>query len=414
MNERGMVIVGAGEAGARTAERLREQGWAGPITLIGKEKEAPYERPPLSKAVLLTDEEPSPAYVVREEKLRELNVEWLGGSAVAKIDRPSHELRLEDGRSVKYERLLLATGASPRRLTMEGSDLGGALYLRTFADSLAIRARLLPGKRVIIVGAGFIGLEVAASARERGCEVTVLEVGPRILMRVLPQEIASIVEERHRRAGVAFKLGTGIARVARAGGEHVITLADGEQLRGETLIIGIGAIPETALAADSGLAVDNGIATDERLATSDPDVFAAGDCCSFPHRLYGGRRMRLEAWRNAVDQGAHAAESMLGSSAAYEAVPWFWSDQYDLTLQVAGLAAGEATTVGRESARGQTLVFHLDGEGRLLAASGVGSPSIAKDIRVAEMLVTRQAVLDPAKLANPDVKLKALLAESAE
>lgn len=410
MNAFGIVIVGAGETGARAAEQLREQGWTGKITLVGKEKEAPYERPPLSKAALLAEETPTPVYVAREERLGELNVDWIAGSVAVRIDRSAHAVHLEDGRAVPYERLLLATGASPRRLAMEGADLSGALYLRTFADALAIRERLVPGNRVLIVGAGFIGLEVAASARERGCEVTVLEVGPRILMRVLPSEIAAIVEERHRRAGIAFKLGTGIVGAAREGAGHAIKLADGEVLRGDTLIVGIGAAPETALAAESGLAIDNGIAADERLATSDPDIFAAGDCCSFPHRLYGGRRFRLEAWRNAVDQGIHAAKSMLGETAPYEAVPWFWSDQYDLTLQVAGLSHDATSNATRQSA-GNTIVFHQDGAGRLLAASGVGAPSLAKDIRVSEMLIARQAVLDPAKLADPDVKLKLLLAD---
>lgn len=409
MSERGMVIVGSGETGARAAEALREQGWTGEITLIGEEREAPYERPPLSKAALLSAEEPLPSTIIQPHKLSELDIRWLAGNPAVRIDRSGHEVALGDGSRIKYERLLLATGAKPRELKMEGFDRSGALYLRTFADALAIRSRLVPGRHIVVIGGGFIGLETAASARERGCEVTLLEVGPRVLMRGVPQKIAAAVEERHRIAGVNFRLGVGIGKIERAGAQRVITLEDGSTLLADAIIVGIGAIPRTEIAADCGLTIDNGVAADESLRTSDPDIFAAGDCCSFPHRLYGGRRIRLEAWRNAYDQGIHVAKNMVGSSEPYEAVPWFWSDQYDLTLQVAGLADGAERMVRRKTEGGDSLYFHLAADGSLAAVSGIGSASLSKEIRVAEMLIGRQTKPDPALLADPDVKLKAYL-----
>ncbi|MBP3962710.1 NAD(P)/FAD-dependent oxidoreductase [Paenibacillus lignilyticus] len=409
MTQPGMVIIGAGEAGANAAMELRNQGYAGSITLIGKENRTPYERPPLSKSVLLEEEAPAPTFMLDAAKLEELNIQLLSDSHVTSIDRDAHRILLADGRELSYEKLLLATGASPRRLNMEGSDTSGALYLRTFSDALAIRSRLHPGKHIVIVGGGFIGLEVAASARERGCDVTLLEVGPRILTRGVPEEIANVVEARHREAGVTFKIGTAISRITNDNGSQIIEMADGTVIRCDALIIGIGAVPEIALAEGCGLAIENGIRADEKLATSDPDIFAAGDCCSFPLALYGGTRVRLESWRNAQDQGIHAAQNMLGADQPYEAIPWFWSDQYDESLQVAGLVDfGSANKIKRESADNVHFFFHLAEDGTLAAASGIG-PGIAKDIRLAEMLIERKAVIDPAVLASASTKLKSLL-----
>jgi 3-phenylpropionate/trans-cinnamate dioxygenase ferredoxin reductase subunit len=346
--------------------------------------------------------------ILDKAKLEQHDIRYFAESHVIQIDRAKHSVVFADDRVIPYERLLLATGASPRKLTMEGSDTTGVLYLRTFSDALKIRSRLLPGNHIVVIGGGFIGLEIAASARERGCSVTVIEVGSRILMRGVPEEIANIVEARHRAVGVEFKLGQAIKRIDRVNDEHLILLADDSIIKCHALIVGIGAIPETSLAAASGLQIDNGISADELLTTADSDIFAAGDCCSFPHRLYDGKRIRLEAWRNAQDQGIHVARNMLGASDRYEAVPWFWSDQYDLTLQVAGLPDRGIITVKRETTDDNHLFFHLAGEGRLVSASGIG-PKIAKDIRIAEMLIEQQIKLDPILLASPDVKLKALL-----
>ncbi|WP_276354479.1 NAD(P)/FAD-dependent oxidoreductase [Cohnella caldifontis] len=410
MKDYGMVIVGAGEAGARAAAELRARGWTGAVTLIGDERHAPYERPPLSKQALSEDGEPAPVTILDRPKLEELGIRLLSGDAAARIDRASHEVHLAGGARVPYERLLLATGANPRKLSLPGNASNEMLYLRKFEDALAIRGRLAAGKRAVVIGGGFIGLETAASARAKGCEVTLIEAAPRILMRGVPEPIAAMVEELHRRNGVSFKTGTGIESVNREGGEYVVSLADGSRVRCDVIVTGIGAVPETSLAAECGLEIENGVKADEYLATSDPDIFAAGDCCSFPHPLYEGKRIRLEAWRNAQDQGTHAAGNMLGDRAPYGAVPWFWSDQYDRTLQVSGLADPSNTTVLRDLGDAGKLYFHLDGEGRLVSASGMGTPGgIAKDIRLAEMLIEKRAHPSPESLADAGFRLKELL-----
>jgi 3-phenylpropionate/trans-cinnamate dioxygenase ferredoxin reductase subunit len=305
---------------------------------------------------------------------------------------------------------LLATGARPRKFSLEGSESADVLYLRTFADALALRAKLSPGKHVAVIGGGFIGLETAASAIERGCSVTLIELGPRILMRGVPEEIARIVDARHRSAGVVFRLGVGIAKIEITGSGHTISLTDGTSITCDAVIIGIGAVPETSLASYIGLDIENGVRVDEMLRTSDPNIFAAGDCCSFPHTIYGGQRMRLEAWRNAQDQGTHAARNMLGAEEPYTAIPLFWSDQYEQTLQVTGLPDAGDIIVNRDIGDAGKLFFHINGDGRLTAASAIGEiSSIAKDIRLAEMLIHQQARPDLQELANPKVKLKSLL-----
>lgn len=409
MSDIGMVIVGAGEAGARAAVELREQGWSGSITLIGEENKAPYERPRLSKDVLLTEEEPAPVFILNEEKLAQYQIKFLSGATVTEIDRNGRSVVLADGHRIGYERLLLATGARPRQLSLEGSDVSGIRYLRTFADALALRSKLRQGQHVAIIGGGFIGLEVAASARKRGCSVTLVEAAPRILMRGVPEDIARIVETRHREDGVIFKIGVGISSIHVEEDGQVIAFADGSFVHCDTIIAGIGALPETSLAAQCGLEIENGVRVDEMLATSDPHIFAAGDCCSFPHPLYGGKRIRLEAWRNAQDQGTHAARNMLGAAEPYAAVPWFWSDQYDLTLQVTGLSDQGEKTVIRDLGEAGKLFFHFTAEGRLVSASGIGTTAIAKDIRIAEMLIEKQGTLDAEVFERPEVKLKSLL-----
>ncbi len=410
MKDYGMVIVGAGEAGARAAVELRTQGWSGPITMIGSEKLRPYERPPLSKHQLFEAGEPSPVTIVSDERLDEHQIRLITGDAAVRIDRKARFVELASGLQVPYERLLLATGANPRKLLAKGNAAEEMLYLRTFGDALRLRERLQSGKRVAVIGGGFIGLEVAASAIAKGCEVTLIEVAPRILMRGVPEQIAAMVEARHRAAGVRFNIGVMIDSVDKFGEEYVISLADGTSIRCDSIVTGIGAVPETTLAVDSGLDVDNGVKVNEQLVTSDPYIFAAGDCCSFPHPFYGGRRIRLEAWRNAQDQGTHAAGNMLGNEVPYAALPWFWSDQYDQTLQVAGLSDSTDTTVERNLGEAGKLFFHLSNEGRLVSVSGMGpTGAFAKEFRMAEMLIEKQAKPEPAALADSSRKLKELL-----
>ena len=409
MGSPGIVIVGAGEAGARAALTLRAGGYAGPLTLVGEERHAPYERPPLSKAAITDEDEPRLPAIADAAGLAGQGVASLLGAVVQRIDAEARRVALADGRSLGYETLLLATGAKPRKLTVPGGE--HALLLRNYEDALALRAAFQPGRRVAIVGGGFIGLELAASARSRGCAVRVIEAAPRLLMRGVPAQIAAIVAARHGGSGVDILVGASIKMIERDGAGFAVLLADGQRLGADLVIAGVGAAPETRLAAEAGLTIDNGIAVDGALRTSDPHIFAAGDCASFPHPLYEGRRVRLEAWRNALDQGAFAARSMLGPVEPYAAVPWFWSDQYDLSLQIAGLADASHEIVSRDLGEGALMLFHLTGEGRLAAASAVGPlGKVAKDIRLAEMLIARRAKPDRQALASPQAKLKAMLA----
>jgi 3-phenylpropionate/trans-cinnamate dioxygenase ferredoxin reductase subunit len=407
----GMVIIGAGECGARAASALREHGYQGPVTLVGDEPHHPYERPPLSKDMLSLADAPPPKWVSTPEIFAEKGIACITGKSAVAIDRAARTVDFADGMSLPYEKLLLATGAVPRRLALAEQPGERIAYLRTFGDALAIRDHLRPGRRVAIVGGGFIGLELAASARKRGAEVTIIEAQPRILMRGVPEEIAAIVAARHLAEGVELICGVGLTAITSRQDGVRVELSDGRAIDADLAVIGIGATPVTQLAESAGMTLDNGIAVDEFLRTSDPDIYAAGDCCSFPLAIYGGRRVRLESWRNAQDQGTLAARNMIGAGEAISAVPWFWSDQYDLTLQIAGLAEGSTQRVRRDLGDGAFILFHLAPDGRLLAASGIGpGNAVAKDIRLAEMLIARQARPDVADLASPDFRLKKLLA----
>ncbi|MBW4023885.1 MAG: FAD-dependent oxidoreductase [Proteobacteria bacterium] len=404
-----MVIVGAGEAGARAAMTLREAGYSGTVTLIGEERRLPYERPPLSKAAMTAVEEPAAATILSEAQLADHGIRHVPGVLVTGIDRSGHTVLCDDRTRIPYAKLLLTTGARPRRLNLPGAGPDNVLYLRDFSDALAMRTRLQPGRRLVVIGGGFIGLEIAGSALARGCSVTVVEMAPRILGRAVPAAVAATVAAAHEAAGIRIIAGVGLARIEREGVAEVVVLADGTRLVCDAIIAGIGAIPETALAERAGLTIENGIRVDERLVTDDADILAAGDCCSFPHPLFGGRRLRLEAWRNAQDQGRHAARVMLGATAAFDAVPWFWSDQHDQTLQIAGLP-DEGDTVVTRDLGGTTLHFHLR-DGRLVGASAFGPiGKVAREIRLAEMLIARRAHPPETALADPLVKLKALLA----
>lgn len=399
-----MAIVGSGKAAARAVIGLREFGWKGSITLIGEEKHLPYDLPPLSKAAIFAEEEPQPTLLLDDSMLASLGVERISGIAATAIDRAAKSVTLADGRRIPYAKLLIATGARARKLNIPGGE--NVRTLRSFEDSAALRAAFTPGRKIAIIGAGFIGLELASSASKRGCAVTVIEVQPRILMRGVPQEISEVVAARHQAAGVTILTGVNIDRVEKDG----VVLVGGRKIAADVVVAGIGAAPEVSLAQAAGLAIDNGIACNALLQTSDPDIFAAGDCCSFPHGIFGNRRLRLEAWRSAQDQGAVAAENMLGGGKAHEAIPWFWSDQFELTLQIAGVPSDGTSSVRRQVKEDAFILFHLDANGVLVGASGIGpGNSIARDIRLAEMLIAKRAAPTPAQLADPAFQLKALL-----
>ncbi len=404
-----IVIVGAGECGAAAAAALRDNGFAGSLTLVGAESLPPYERPPLSKASLVSADEPTPVLAATAERLADLDVAFISGIAVEVIQRDDRVVRLADARELPYDRLLLATGARARSLPIEGG--GHALTLRTHDDAVALRSDLVPDRHLVVLGAGFIGLEVAASARQLGCRVTVLEMAPSALSRAVPPAIADVIVERHLDEGVDIRFNartTGI-RLTDNGFALDVT-GNAEPLPADLVLAGIGATPNIELAADAGLECDNGIAVNSALQTSDPAIYAAGDCAAAISELYDGRRIRLESWRNAYDHANTAAANLLGGSDAHQAVPWFWSDQYDLGLQIAGLFDAASDNVSRKRHDDTTIVFGLDGDGRLVAAGAVGAgTSIARDIRVAERMIAARLKPAVGDLTNPDQPLKKLL-----
>lgn len=400
----GMVIIGAGECGTRAALALREAGYDGSVTLLGAELHVPYERPPLSKDAIVS-ETPMPKGIAGVDGLGAAAIDFRPGATAAAIDRGRRVVRLGDGTELPYARLLLATGARPRTLALPGADGPNVVVLRTLDDAARIRAALGPGRRLAVIGGGFIGLELAASARKLGTDVTVIEAQPRLLTRGVPAEIAAVLEARHRIEGVTLVFNARIEAITPSG----VRLGDGSEIVADIVVVGIGAAPDTELAAACGLVLENGVAVDATLVSSDPDIFAAGDCCAFKDPRYG-RRVRLESWRSAQEQGGLAARNMLGQGEPLAAVPWFWSDQYDLTLQIAGLADGAVAHVRRDLKDGAFVLFHRAVDGRLLAASGIGSGNaVAKDIRLAEMMIARGAHPDPTALADPATNLKKLL-----
>ena len=396
----GIVIIGGGMAGARACINLRADDYQGHITLISEEQHLPYDRPPLSKASITQEGEPQPIWLLEPDIVNSLKVDARLGIAVSKIDRSAKEVILDDGSKFAYSKLLIATGAKPRSLGPH------ALTLRDHNDTLELRKRFKPSQRIVIIGGGFIGLELASSARKLGCKVTVIEAQARILMRGVPESIAKIVHDRHLAAGVEIMIGTAIESI----NAHAVTLKDGREIKADTIIAGIGASPEVRLAQEAGLTIDNGVACNEHMQTSDPDIYAAGDCCSFIHAQFGGRRLRLEAWRSAQEQSATAISNMLGIAKSHSAVPWFWSDQYDLGLQITGFADMGPITVERRTGELASILFHVAEDGRLMGASGIGlGNSIARDIKLAEMMIAKSTKPPTQALADPNVQLKALL-----
>ncbi|GJH17673.1 FAD-dependent oxidoreductase [Caballeronia novacaledonica] len=403
-----IVIIGAGQCGARAAHALRENGWQGGIMLLGDEGIAPYERPPLSKAVLLGRKTVAECAIFKDAFFAEKGIELRLDAPVERVDRASKKVLLRDGSAIAYERLLMATGAAPRSLVLPGATLEGVHMLRSVQDALTIKQVLDVGKRIVVIGAGFIGLEVAATAIVRGCVVCVLEAAPRALIRAVPEAVAQAMVDRHLRMGVDVHFDVCIERIEGTARVSGVKLADGTFIGCDAVITGIGVFPRTSLAQEAGLDIDNGIAVDETLRTSDPHIFAAGDVCSFPHPLFK-RRIRLECWRNAEDQARAVARNMLGHAEAFDAVPWLWSDQYGTTIQIAGMPAQGATTVVREAGDDARMYFALDGEGILVGASGIGQAGqIARDVRIAQELIARRARIDPGVLADRDTKLRSI------
>ncbi len=401
-----VVVVGGGECGARVVHELAEGGWPGTITLVGAEDRPPYERPPLSKATLV-DAEPHPVEPYREGGLARPGVTVLTGRHAVALDIGARQVALDDGASLPYDRLVLATGASPRRLPDTPQDV---LTLRTWDDALALRAALEGAGHLLVVGGGLIGLEVAASARTKGVEVTVVEASPHAPGRAVPEPVAQVLADRHRAEGVDLRLATTLIALDRStAGGWTAQLSDGTTVTADVVLQAVGSTPETALAAAAGIAVDDGIVVDTEMRTSAPDVWAAGDCCRGPLAMVGGATRRVESWRMAHDQAVTAAASILGHAPSHAAVPWFWSDQYDLSVQVYGIADAATTWVSRPLADGTCVHLGLDDDGRLVCAAGAGRAAVAKEARQAERLIGAGARPDPVGLADPALPLRSLL-----
>ncbi len=408
-SDRVMAIVGAGHVGGRAAQTLREAGWRGGIALIGAERHLPYERPPLSKAVL-TEAGEAAVLPLRSSDAWRLDAIDHVIATVQGLDTQAHLVRLHDGREIRYESLLIATGGHARGLSIPGADAPGVFRLRTLDDAFAIKPRLAPESRVVVIGGGFIGLEVAASARKLGCSVVVVEGGTRLLGRAVPPVIAAYAQALHERNGVRCVLGSAPSAIERCADGTLTIVFDGkEAIAADTVVVGIGIEPADELARAAGIEADRGIVVGETLETSARNVFAAGDVALFPSR-FGTHRIRQETWHNAETQARVAARNMLGEQEPYRELPWFWSDQYDHQLQVAGEPALGRQAVARRLAGDAHIHFALDAAGRLVAASGFGPVSaLAKEMRVARMLVDRAATVTPDQLSDTAIKLKGLL-----
>jgi 3-phenylpropionate/trans-cinnamate dioxygenase ferredoxin reductase subunit len=393
-----IVVIGAGQAGAALAARLRALGHVGPLTIVGAEPEPPYQRPPLSKAYLKGEMTRERLWLRAPPFYATENIEVVTGVRVVAIDRRARAVALADGRRFGFDRLALTTGAAPRRLPAAiGGDLDGVLEMRTLADADALAARLAPGARALVVGGGYIGLEAAAALVEKGLSVTLIEAAERILSRVAAPATADYFRELHRTRGVDLREGLGLARlIGRDGAVTAALLAGGERMAVDFALVGIGVAPETDLAEAAGLVVENGVRVDSAGRTSDPEIFAAGDCASFPHE---GRLIRLESVPHAIEHAEAVAESMLGHDVAYHARPWFWSDQYDVKLQIAGLNSGWERTVVRPGVRpGSQSVWYYAGR-RLLAVDAMNDPRAymtAKRWIEAGVSPVAEAVEDPA------------------
>ena len=405
MSDSGIVVIGAGQAGGWAARTLRDEGFDGSVVVIGEEPYPPYERPPLSKDVLLGKEPAESSYLWPEGTFDALGIELRTGVEATAIDRETATVALSDGSSIAYGKLLIATGGRVRKLPIAGAELDGVHYLRGIDDSAAIRAELGDGARLVVIGGGWIGLEVAAAARMLGAEVTVVEALDMLCARALAPDMAAFLLEVHRGRGVDVRLGATIDALTGEGRVDGARLSGGETLAATAVVIGIGIVPNVELAEAAGLAVDNGVVVDALCRTSDPDIFAAGDVTNHPNDLLG-RSLRLESWENAQNQGIAAAKAMLGGETPYCEIPWFWSDQYDVNIQLVGLPADFEETVTRgERADGSFVEFYMKG-GRIDGAASVNNP---RDIRFAKRLMQAEKVVDPAQLADASVKLQALL-----
>ncbi len=395
-----IVIIGAGQAGAQAVATLRAEGYSGVLTLVGDEPFAPYQRPPLSKAYLMGTLERARLFLKPDTFYRDAACEVILGVSVRAIDRAAKTVALSDGHILPYDQLLLATGTRVRKIKCAGADLPGIHYLRSIADVDGLNAVFHKGKRLAIVGGGYIGLEVAAVAAKHGLDVTVFEAMERVMARAVSRPVSDFFDKEHRAAGVKLLLNTGVEAFEGSGQLEAVR-AGGKTYAADMALVGIGVVPNLELARDAGLACEDGIMVDQNCATADPAIFAAGDCTWHVGRE--GIPLRLESVQNAIDQAKHAAYAMVGKPKPYSEVPWFWSDQYDLKLQIAGLARATDQIVLRgDPAARKFSVFHLR-DGVVAAVEAVNAPA---EYLVGRKLIGEGARVAPERLADSSILIK--------
>lgn len=403
--EKHIVIVGAGHAGGRAAEALRAAGYQGRVTLVGSEKHPPYERPPLSKELLAGAIEHAKTYLNPESFYAEKDIALRLGATVGAIDRKAQRVEIEGGEAIPYDALLLTTGARARKLPLPGGDGQRVFYLRDIDDSLALRERLTEGVRLAVIGAGFIGLEVAATARKRGAQVTVLELAPHPLARVAAPELGEFLARLHRGKGVDLQTGVKVTGIEDTGSELRILLDGAPPVLADYVAIGIGAQPNVELAQQAGIETRDGIIVDQFGRSSDPQVFAAGDVTRHLNPLLG-RHVRLEAWQNAQNQGIAVAKVMAGGELPFQEIPWFWTDQYETNIQMAGAPDKWDRVVFRGEPGDPSFTLFQLLDGKVVAAVTVNN---ARDMRFGRMLIQNGKIVDPALLGDKTAKLQDLV-----
>jgi 3-phenylpropionate/trans-cinnamate dioxygenase ferredoxin reductase subunit len=400
-----IIIAGAGHAGGSAAAMLRQLGWKTGITLVGEEPLPPYQRPPLSKAWLKGEADADSLALRPLGFYNDADIELKLGMSVTKIDPAAHQVTFSDDDSMHYAQLILATGSRARRIPLPGIDQANVLELRTAADADKLKAVLGPGKRLAVVGGGYIGLEAAASARALGAEVTIVEIAPRVLARVACEILSNFFQDFHRSQGVTIELGAGVQALEGTGTVTGVRLADGRVIPCDAALIGVGGVPNEELARDAGIACDGGIVVDLNARTSDPDIFAIGDCTKRPLPLYN-RSMRLESVPNALEQAKQAASAICGRPPPSPEVPWFWSDQYDLRLQIVGLPFDATEIVVRgDLAAGKFALFHLTADGTVQAVEAVNAST---EFMGGRRIIQRRKRLTAARISDLSVTVQEL------
>ncbi|MEO0367987.1 MAG: FAD-dependent oxidoreductase [Pseudomonadota bacterium] len=403
--EQSVVIVGASHAAAECVTQLRRSGWAGRIVLIGDEDSLPYQRPPLSKAYFKGEIEPQKLLIKPQETYDKAECDIRLNTRVSRIDRQKKCVELDSGEPVEYTYLVLCTGTRARKLPVEGAAAENVFYLRTLTDVDKIRASINSGQHLLVVGAGYIGLEIAASAIKQGVDVTVLEAQERVLARVTGDHISDFYQRIHGEEGVNIRLNVGLDHFEHDSASSRAILANGEEIPFDHAIVGIGVLPNQELASEAGLQCDNGIVVNEYCQTDDESIYAIGDCCNHPNQLYQ-RRLRLESVPNAVEQAKVTASAICGERRVYDAIPWFWSDQYDVKLQTVGLFQGHDQVVVRGDLSGRKFSVLYFQKGRLIAIDAINSPA---EFMVGKKLVAQQATPDLAQIGDVEVPIKSFV-----